>query len=88
MKPASGTLNTFLNSNTKFEIADLYTFTLLDGTVIRWTDYDQDIVVRRQHVLLSAPTIKRGRVAPGGRDRGLDVLRSRSASATAPTLRS
>lgn len=70
MIQVSGTLATFLNSNTKFEMADLYTFTLLDGTVLRWTDYEQNIVAGGNTFSCSGPTIKRGRVR---RAKGVEV---------------
>lgn len=44
MKNASGALAALLNGNTEFLMADLYTLTLWDGTIKRWTDADQDIV--------------------------------------------
>jgi hypothetical protein len=69
MKPASGTLNTHLNTNTKFKIADLYTFTLLDGTVIRWADWDQDIVFGGNTYVVG-PVFERGRVRQVG---GIEV---------------
>jgi uncharacterized phage protein (TIGR02218 family) len=62
VKPASGTLNTFLISNTEFDLSDLYTITLLDGTVIRWTDRDQDLVVGGNTFLSTGPTISRSGV--------------------------
>jgi uncharacterized phage protein (TIGR02218 family) len=44
MKAASGTLITLLNGNNAFLMADLFTFTMWDGTVYRWTDADLSIV--------------------------------------------
>lgn len=44
MKPASPALDALLNSN-EFVVADLYTFTLVDGTVLRFTSLDVDVVV-------------------------------------------
>lgn len=43
MKAASGALIALLNSGNTFLMADLYTVTLWDGTVYRWTDADTDI---------------------------------------------
>jgi uncharacterized phage protein (TIGR02218 family) len=43
MKAVSGVLITRLNGNTQFLMADLYTLTLWDSTVYRWTTADLDI---------------------------------------------
>lgn len=43
MKSASTALITLLNSGNEFYMADLYEFTLIDGTVLRYADYDIDV---------------------------------------------
>lgn len=43
MKTASAGLITMLNSNDQVNIADLYTFTLNDGTLLKYTNADIDI---------------------------------------------
>lgn len=45
MKSAPAAIVAFLSANTQFLLADLYTFTLLNGTVLRYTDATQSIVV-------------------------------------------
>jgi len=45
MRYASGALISLLNGNTAFRMADLYTITLWDSTVYRWTDADLDLVL-------------------------------------------
>lgn len=45
MKAASAGLIALLNSGTAFLVADLYTFTLIGGTVLRYSDYDIPIKV-------------------------------------------
>jgi uncharacterized phage protein (TIGR02218 family) len=44
MKNISGGLLTYLQSNQLFTLADLYTITLISGTVLRYTDFDTDLV--------------------------------------------
>lgn len=45
MKPASAGLIALLNSATQFYMADLYTFTLADGSVLRFSGAETDIKV-------------------------------------------
>src|SRR5574337_354591 len=45
MKSASTAFKNILYSTTPFLLADLYTFTLNDGTVLRYTSCDRDIIV-------------------------------------------
>jgi len=42
MKPASDALRALLAGN-EFVVADLYTFTLVDGEALRWTSFDVDV---------------------------------------------
>lgn len=44
MKTASGALTTLLGTR-KFISADLFTFTLADGTILRYTTYDKDLTI-------------------------------------------
>ena len=44
MKSISGPLLTLLQSNQQFILADLYTFTLVSGLVLQYTDIDGDLV--------------------------------------------
>lgn len=43
MKTATAGMIAMLQNNDQFYVADLYTFTLSDGTIYRYTDADQDI---------------------------------------------
>lgn len=68
MKSASAALIAILNTTTKYLFADLYTITLFNGTVLRWTDVDTNIVYGG-HTFLCAtergtavPVISRSRV--------------------------
>jgi uncharacterized phage protein (TIGR02218 family) len=45
MKAASAGFIALLNRNNTFLMADLYTFTLRSGTILRWTSADTDIVL-------------------------------------------
>lgn len=45
MKPASGPMLAILNGTNRFLMADLFTITLWNGTVLRWTSADTDIVL-------------------------------------------
>lgn len=59
MKTASGALIALLNSTgAAFLMADLYTFTLIDGTLLRYTSYDKNLVVGGN--TFTSTTIKRG----------------------------
>jgi len=59
MKTASGALITLLNTN-QFIWADLYTFTLIDGTVLRYTSADSDLVVSGNTFSSVGPYLQRG----------------------------
>jgi len=43
LKPSSAALQALLATN-QFSVADLYTFTLVGGTVLRWTSFDTDVI--------------------------------------------
>ncbi len=45
MKAANATLIALLNAAQQFVSADMYTFTLADGTVLYYTSADQDITI-------------------------------------------
>lgn len=66
MKTASGLLVTMLGSNTAILMADLYTITLHDGTILRWTSADIDIVsggnTFSSRYANGVPLLKRGKV--------------------------
>jgi hypothetical protein len=61
---SSGALEAFLNGQSRGYIADLYTVTLADGSVYRWTTFDQDVVVNGVTYLRAGksnvPLFKRG----------------------------
>lgn len=62
MKTAPGALVTYLNSSTGslgFR-ADLFTMTLLDGTVLRWTTCDVDVTVAGNTWLANGSVLSRG----------------------------
>jgi uncharacterized phage protein (TIGR02218 family) len=63
MKPASTALQALLATN-QFAMADCYTFTLQDGTVVRYTSADQDIVdsATGNRFLSSGPFFERSKV--------------------------
>lgn len=75
MKTASTQLITLLNGSTQFLMADLYTFTLQGGQVLRYTSADIDIVAGGNTFLASGPRFKRGttRLALGVEVDTLDV---------------
>ncbi|MEQ1663168.1 MAG: DUF2163 domain-containing protein [Thiobacillus sp.] len=84
MKSASAELITLLSTSRQFWMADLYTFTLIDGTVLRYTSADIDVTVGANTFLQTGPQIKRSRtrVALGTAVDQLDL----SISAEATTL--
>lgn len=61
MKSASAELVTLLSTARSFWMADLYTFTLVDGTVLRYTSADIDVTVGANTYLHTGPLIKRSR---------------------------
>ena len=73
MKTASAALINLLNSGVPLIIADLYTITLVDATVLRWTGYDQNLTVGTTTWNTSGatvPVVKRGAIRCS---RGLEV---------------
>lgn len=60
MKTASGPLVTLLNSGAEFFMADLYTLTLKNGTVIRHTSFDANLSWNSNTWLSGGPVIERG----------------------------
>ncbi len=70
MKAASSGLVAYLNSNKVFYMADLYTFTLIDGTVFRHTSCDIDLTVAGNLFPHTGPKITRSNVKMGT---GLEV---------------
>ncbi|MBP2638448.1 MAG: hypothetical protein H6Q72_4355 [Firmicutes bacterium] len=61
MKDASVAVISLLNLSTKFYKCNLYDITLKSGTVLRYTDYDQNVTVDGITYSAHGPTIKRGR---------------------------
>ncbi len=59
MKSASGAMDTLLSSGGPFFIADLYTITLQDTTVLRYTNCDVPLTVSGQTYLNNGPILKR-----------------------------
>ena len=73
MRSASTQLLALLNSGALFYIADLFTITLQDSTVLRWTSYDQNVTANGQPFAMAGstvPLIKRGSIRNA---RGLEV---------------
>ena len=76
MKSASAQLITLLNSGAVFLMADLYTITLLSGTILRWSQADTDLTLGANTFLAatdngtSVPLIRRGEIRLA---RGLEV---------------
>ena len=63
MKTASGTLISNLANNSEFYRADLYTITLLDGTVLQYTSWDKTITTVDARVFTPGPpNLKRTRL--------------------------
>jgi len=62
MRTASAGLISLLNSSQTFVMADLYTITLVSGTVVRYTDSSIDLTVSGNTFLSSGPIFKRSRV--------------------------
>lgn len=62
MKSASPALIALLNSGGPYLMADLYTFTLVSGQVLRYADWDADITYGGNVYSASGPLIERGRV--------------------------
>ena len=60
MKTASGALVTLLNSGAEFFMADLYTLTLKNGTVTRYTSFDAPLTWNSNTWLPGGPVIERG----------------------------
>ncbi|MDP3124610.1 MAG: DUF2163 domain-containing protein [Thiobacillus sp.] len=84
MKSASAELITLLSTARQFWMADLYTFTLVDGTVLRYTSADIDITTGGHTFSHNGPIITRSRtrVALGTAVDQLDL----NISATVETL--
>lgn len=61
MKSADPALVTLLSTAHEFWIADLYTITLVDGTVLRYTSADVDVVTGGRTFSKSGPLIQRSR---------------------------
>lgn len=60
MRVVPGGLLKLLNSApTELLLADLYTFTLVNGAVYRWTDFDNDITINGNTFLARGPVIQR-----------------------------
>lgn len=59
MKTASPALISLLSSSSSFTIADLYTFSLVGGTDLRYTTFDRDLVVGGQTFSSIGPVIER-----------------------------
>jgi uncharacterized phage protein (TIGR02218 family) len=61
MKSASAELIALLSTAREFWMCDLYTFTLVDGTVLRYTSADIDVAIGANTFLHTGPLIKRSR---------------------------
>lgn len=61
MKSAPPDLLNLLTTAQQFWMADLYTVALVDGTVLRYTSADVDIIVGARQFSASGPIISRGR---------------------------
>ncbi|MDZ7595877.1 MAG: DUF2163 domain-containing protein [Thiobacillus sp.] len=61
MKSASAELIALLSTARAFWMGDLFTFTLIDGTVLRYTSADIDVTVDARTFLHTGPIIKRSR---------------------------
>lgn len=61
MKTTTGPLLAHMRGNTTFTLTDLYTITLNSGLVLRFADYDIDIVTGGNTYLATGPGFKRGK---------------------------
>ncbi len=61
MKTTSSPLLAHMRGNNQFTLADLYTLTLIGGTVLRYTDFDVDLVYGGNTFSASGPIFKRGK---------------------------
>lgn len=59
MRASSAGLQSFLISRVPCTKADLFTVTLADGTIYRWTDYDQPVTADGNTFLAQGPLLKR-----------------------------
>jgi uncharacterized phage protein (TIGR02218 family) len=62
MKTATQSFINFLASASEFVMAELYTITLVDGTVLRYTTFDQNLIVGGQTFLSGPPNFVRSEV--------------------------
>jgi uncharacterized phage protein (TIGR02218 family) len=62
MKTAAQSFINFLASTSEFVMAELYTITLVDGTVLRYTTFDQNLIVAGQIFLSGPPNFVRSEV--------------------------
>ncbi|GHH09392.1 hypothetical protein GCM10008023_06020 [Sphingomonas glacialis] len=62
MKSASDALKALLNSGTDFEMADLWTLRLRDGTIVRWSGADKAVFANGYNFTLG-PVIARGAIS-------------------------
>lgn len=61
MKTAAPALITLLSTQREFWLCDLYTFTMVDGTMLRYTSADIDVTTGGRTFLHTGPLIKRSR---------------------------
>ncbi len=62
MKTASAALQAFVLQNRKLIVAELYTFTLTNGEVIRMTTFDQNVTVGGNTYKSTGAQLKRGKI--------------------------
>ena len=62
MRNLSAPLIAFLNSNQTFRMADLFQLTLSDGTVLRYTSWDTDIIYGGNTFSSSGPVFSRSKI--------------------------
>lgn len=65
MKAASSEMAALLNDGNQFVVADIYTFTLLGGTVARYTSADIDLTVGGNTYSCNGPVFERDRTRVG-----------------------
>jgi uncharacterized phage protein (TIGR02218 family) len=63
MRTANAALITYLATNDEYLMADLYTFTLINGTILRYTDKDIDLSVGGNNYSSNGLFIKRSRIS-------------------------
>lgn len=63
MKQCSQTLANYLATNSKLNMCDLYEFRLGNGIVLRYADYDRDVIAGGNTYLMNGPVFSRAKIS-------------------------